>query len=210
MHKIALYFLVSTNVPSNHAFFSRPSNVPPTTDRADTTQSFTATHSEMTVQALFMVTARFLNSRPLPESQTIPEDGSAAPEDMFLLHYGRRVSSMAYTQAVLEIVRANSDTDHQQDTKHDPTYHFDNEQFGQSNNRLKETRRSVYVAAMAGDYAHARVLTGRYLHTMQDFYSRSNWIEMGNTQPHEGLGQEGMSLDIEGALHNLDSYFDFR
>jgi von Willebrand factor A domain-containing protein 7 len=34
----------------------------------------------------------------------------------------------------------------------------------------------------------ARQLLGQVLHTLQDFYSHSNWIELGNTQIHQRLG----------------------
>ena len=38
------------------------------------------------------------------------------------------------------------------------------------------------------DLDKARALLGELLHTLQDFYSHSNWIEMGKTQINENIG----------------------
>jgi hypothetical protein len=40
----------------------------------------------------------------------------------------------------------------------------------------------------------ARIALGKALHTIQDFYSHSNWVEMGNLQPHPGLGRVNGTL----------------
>jgi hypothetical protein len=38
------------------------------------------------------------------------------------------------------------------------------------------------------DLVQARQLLGQLLHTLQDFYSHSNWIELGKTEINERLG----------------------
>ena len=38
------------------------------------------------------------------------------------------------------------------------------------------------------DLTQARQLLGQYLHTLQDFYSHSNWIELGKTEINDRLG----------------------
>ena len=40
----------------------------------------------------------------------------------------------------------------------------------------------------------ARVALGKALHSIQDFYSHSNWVEMGNVKPHPGLGRVNGNL----------------
>ena len=42
-----------------------------------------------------------------------------------------------------------------------------------------------------GHYDEARLLLGRMLHSLQDFYSHSNWIEMGQTTPNPASGVAG-------------------
>ncbi|KAL7672494.1 hypothetical protein ACOME3_007378 [Neoechinorhynchus agilis] len=49
-------------------------------------------------------------------------------------------------------------------------------------------RNDIIKRIRAGNYIFARMQIGRYLHTLQDFYSHSNWIEMGNTVPNPNLG----------------------
>ena len=38
------------------------------------------------------------------------------------------------------------------------------------------------------DLTQARQLIGQFLHTLQDFYSHSNWIELGKKEINERLG----------------------
>ena len=38
------------------------------------------------------------------------------------------------------------------------------------------------------DLTHTRELLGQLLHTLQDFYSHSNWVEMGNTDINDLIG----------------------
>ena len=71
--------------------------------------------------------------------------------------------------------------------------HFDSEQFQSGQNRLTELKALVVdnIVSNSDNYRRARSETGRLLHTLQDFYSHSNWIEMGNTEPYSVLGQPG-------------------
>lgn len=38
------------------------------------------------------------------------------------------------------------------------------------------------------DLKQARQLLGQLLHTLQDFYSHSNWVELGNKNINENIG----------------------
>ncbi|CAF0751806.1 unnamed protein product [Brachionus calyciflorus] len=66
-------------------------------------------------------------------------------------------------------------------TKDMPYAHFDAETFNQSNNRVINFTNAVYNYLSIKNYEKARELTAQILHTIQDFYSHSNWLEMGNT-----------------------------
>ena len=39
------------------------------------------------------------------------------------------------------------------------------------------------------DLTNARILLGQSLHTLQDFYSHSNWVEMGKTDINKLIGK---------------------
>ena len=73
--------------------------------------------------------------------------------------------------------------------------HFDAEQFESGQNCLIALRRSVVSSIQAGDYDTARKDMGRIFHTLQDFYSHSNWIENDNQAPNPVLGQPNKRIE---------------
>ena len=76
--------------------------------------------------------------------------------------------------------------------------HFDGEQFLQGYTRLIKMRQELITSLLKGDkLQHARNLAGKALHTLQDFYSRSNWIELGNRLPFYALTQPGSNISQE-------------
>ena len=73
--------------------------------------------------------------------------------------------------------------------------HFDGEQIKQGSQRIIQLRQELVTSLLKGDkLQHARNLAGRALHTLQDFYSHSNWIELGNTKPYDLLGKPGNEI----------------
>lgn len=66
-------------------------------------------------------------------------------------------------------------------TKDLPYAHFDAEKFNESNSRVMNFTNFIYYYLKLKDYEKALELSGQILHTIHDFYSHSNWIEMGNT-----------------------------
>jgi hypothetical protein len=113
------------------------------------------------------------------------------------------VKSLKFDDAVKEIEIANAMVDKYE--KENPAAHFDAEQFRKSSIRLHELKKQIIsLIKNAGnnevDYTNARKETGRLLHTLQDFYSHSNWIESGNSDPLSILGNEIINEDyVAGA-----------
>lgn len=70
--------------------------------------------------------------------------------------------------------------------------HFDDEAFVESSQRLLDLKEGTIQKALAGDGEGAREDFGGALHTLQDFYSHSNWIELGMTAIETRLGREVM------------------
>lgn len=56
--------------------------------------------------------------------------------------------------------------------------HFDNESLNQGNRRLFNLRQKVVKEAKAGNYLQARITLGGALHTVQDFYAHTTWVEL--------------------------------
>ena len=76
--------------------------------------------------------------------------------------------------------------------------HFDGEQFKQGTKRLVRLRQELLTSLLQGDkLQHARNLAGSALHTLQDFYSHSNWIELGNPGPYDVLAKPGSEIPQE-------------
>ncbi|XP_061433361.1 von Willebrand factor A domain-containing protein 7-like [Lethenteron reissneri] len=101
-------------------------------------------------------------------------------------------STPSYNHAKDEILTANANTDSEKSTKDDPRYHFDAEMFVAAQQELVSQRNGLIRLlhkdeVTSSDYSMARKRTGKILHTLQDFYSHSNWIEMGNTEPKNDI-----------------------
>jgi hypothetical protein len=73
-------------------------------------------------------------------------------------------------------------------TKDLPYAHFDAETFTQSNQRVIDFINQINGNLTAQNYKTARKLSGQIMHTIQDFYSHSNWIEMGMTLMNTAIG----------------------
>ena len=94
--------------------------------------------------------------------------------------------------------------DFDENTKDLPYAHFDAETFKESNQRVIEYTKRIYKHLDAKEYHQARKLTGQILHTIQDFYSHSNWVEMGNTHINSAIGsQEFNKLAVASRSDNL-------
>jgi hypothetical protein len=97
--------------------------------------------------------------------------------------------------AIEQITRGNMGVDDNQAWGH---LHADGETFARSHRRIWELRNHVLEALAKQDYTAARKRLGEALHTLQDFYSHSNWIESGKTTPHPTFGSTVEVLTKEG------------
>jgi hypothetical protein len=84
-------------------------------------------------------------------------------------------------------------------TKDMPYAHFDAETFINSNQRVIDFTKDINTALDAKDYSNALKLSGIILHTIQDFYSHSNWVEKGEIDINYSIGNTNFSqLQIIG------------
>jgi hypothetical protein len=84
------------------------------------------------------------------------------------------------------IAKANADVDHDQKTS---AKHFDGESFEDGLTRLIDLKQKVIDSLSAGRADEARENLGGALHTLQDFYAHTNWVELGNDDINYDLGQ---------------------
>ena len=106
-------------------------------------------------------------------------------------------SQIKFINAINEIQSANVEMD-SSPSNGTAAVHFDGEHFLQGSKRIIRLRQELITLLLKGDkLQHARNLAGNALHTLQDFYSRSNWIELGNAKPFNTLGQPGSDISQE-------------
>ena len=71
-----------------------------------------------------------------------------------------------------------------------PDAHLDDESFAEGSTVVRIKIANAIYNLMDGDIDNARDDFGAALHTIQDFYSHSNWIELGNTEPNAFIGSD--------------------
>ena len=91
-----------------------------------------------------------------------------------------------------QIADANAEVDEDQKTA---SKHVDGESLPEAQSRIIDRFNGVILALQNDNAEGARKELGTALHTIQDFYSHSNWVELGNASPHPGLGRPGVSID---------------
>ncbi|XP_068172839.1 von Willebrand factor A domain-containing protein 7 isoform X2 [Antennarius striatus] len=123
------------------------------------------THQHMTEQSIVNVTLETL--------KTIKKHhhGNHAEEQTRL---GR-----GFWRAVGEVVKSNAAMDFLSSTRSDPVYHFDSERVDGAMVMLRQLWGQTLLSVQAKEYQSARHSLGQLFHSLQDFYSHSNWVEMG-------------------------------
>ncbi|HEV2991544.1 MAG TPA: hypothetical protein VG759_24120 [Candidatus Angelobacter sp.] len=108
--------------------------------------------------------------------------------------FGKDKLSPSMQKALEKIVDSNALVDENQ---HLASLHVDGESFDEAQTRLSNAKTALEKALSKDDAEVARTVLGIALHTIQDFYSHSNWIELGNTAPNPFLGR-GTPLSFAG------------
>lgn len=154
----------------------------------------TITHKEMSRAAILNVAADLLRDNPNPDSpgssSRIADLSSLSEESLVTAYYGemQRSITVSFQSAIRAISNANADVDLGGE-KRKAAAHFDSEQIQAGHNRLVEIHQNIVVHILKERFDLARMETGRLFHTLQDFYSHSNWIESGNCHPYHVLGR---------------------
>uniref|UniRef100_A0A9L0R0F6 von Willebrand factor A domain containing 7 n=1 Tax=Equus caballus TaxID=9796 RepID=A0A9L0R0F6_HORSE len=149
------------------------------------------THQDLTEEAALNVTLQLFLEQPPPGRPPLHLEDflgrTLLADDLFAAYFGPGFPSRRFRAALGEVSRANAAQDFLPTSKNDPDLHFDAERLGQGHTRLVGALRETLVAARALDHTLARQRLGAALHALQDFYSHSNWVELGKQQPHPHL-----------------------
>ncbi|XP_062408716.1 von Willebrand factor A domain-containing protein 7 [Sardina pilchardus] len=130
------------------------------------------THQYMTEQAILNVTMETLKGLPGQH-----HSGNQRHEGL-----GR-----GFWRAIGEVVRANAGMDFLSDTCSDPVYHFDSERVDAATEMLRKFWNNSVLLVKTREYQGARQNLGQLFHSLQDFYSHSNWVEMGQKTIYQHL-----------------------
>lgn len=74
-------------------------------------------------------------------------------------------------------------------------HHFNSEAFVEGRALITEGVASIKASIASKNFQAARETLGRVLHTLQDFYSHSNWVELGYTAPYFNLIRPDLPLE---------------
>jgi von Willebrand factor A domain-containing protein 7 len=108
-------------------------------------------------------------------------------------YFGGIKTSTTMETARKEFADANMAVD---DDQGQSALHFDGENFEGGQARLVQQKALAYSAILANDGSSARQYLGGALHTVQDFYAHSNWVEQ---QVAGGILDINHDLGISGA-----------
>ncbi|XP_036624201.1 von Willebrand factor A domain-containing protein 7 isoform X1 [Trichosurus vulpecula] len=156
------------------------------------------THQDLTEEAALNVTLQLFLEQPPPGRNPLHledfQGRTLLADDLFAAYFGLGTPTRRFRAALGEVARANAAQDFLSVTRNDPELHFDAEQLIRSRARLVGSLREALSAARALEYTLARQRLGAMLHALQDFYSHSNWVELGEQQPHPDLLWPGRKL----------------
>ncbi|XP_059208302.1 von Willebrand factor A domain-containing protein 7-like [Centropristis striata] len=148
------------------------------------------THEEITQRALLTATAQACRSLAEAEGRdftfpTLNVESVASACDA-------SKSSKSFRSAIQSVQRRNRRVD----TNHfaQPELHFNNEEFSGGRKLITEGLSSVKASNKLENFEAAREKLGQILHALQDFYSHSNWVEMGNKVPNSNLIRSDTSI----------------
>ena len=194
-------------------------------DTAFSSNGKSFTHPDLTRDALLQASAQVLIDNPNPANERSSEDIQQLTRSRLNVsclvntYYGRSASLAAVRsqqkqqleRAVAMVIDFNAMVDSNEEGRR-AAAHFDSEQFADGQQRLIDLHYLISKKIRKKSLVIARRFMGQMLHTVQDFYSHSNWIEMAVSQgesdpsPNFALGQNGRSVGNTASLTTRTCY----
>ncbi|KAM4750227.1 von Willebrand factor A domain-containing protein 7 [Anableps anableps] len=103
------------------------------------------------------------------------------------------VSGAKFRSALQEIYTQNGLVD--RDFVNSAPHHFNSEAFLEGRGLITEGVVAIKANIRKENFKAARETLGRVLHTIQDFYSHSNWVELGYKEPYINLIRPDLPLE---------------
>ena len=181
----------------------------------------TITHSHMTCQAILQTVADIFIANPNPNYHRSSQNVQRLLRSNIELDVSKLINAYYFYETDVSrkqrkkklcnsigvVTKYNAKVD--KDELKKAAAHFDSEQFEAAQNRLITFRSCVVTLSTKNnpDYDDAREHAGRLLHTLQDFYSHTNWIEnwvdeVGTIRPYSVLGEPNKMIENIADLTN--------
>ncbi|KAK7929289.1 hypothetical protein WMY93_005684 [Mugilogobius chulae] len=156
------------------------------------------THRDITREAVLRKTAEVCKSIATSEGRpfSLTIDNSLTVEKvqeacsgnstavLSTVMYHTSIATMYFSNALVDLVYALSEE-----------HHFDDETFKGGRDVLTSDIFAVKASVKQENFIAGRVALGRACHTLQDFYSHSNWVELGKTSPYSALITPDQTLE---------------
>ncbi|KAK6317578.1 hypothetical protein J4Q44_G00129780 [Coregonus suidteri] len=150
-------------------------------------------HLEITREAILQTTAQVCNQLASVEGRDFTLPPGPLTAEVLALACSSSGSAKSFQSAISDVTWRNAGVDFRH--LFNEEYHFDGERFVEGRKLITDGLTSVKANVKRGNFEAARQTLGDILHTLQDFYSHSNWIELGNRFPHPNLIRSDV-LDI--------------
>lgn len=153
------------------------------------------THAKITECALYKITYDYLHSNYDVFSSTPIEIDNGfcknAKNTIKALIKSLKLNDLYYFVSIKNIMESNRLVDIYE--AFTTNAHFDDESFDKAAERIQSFKYTAITYANKEDFTLSRSYFGRMLHTLQDFYSHSNWV---NFEPNKINQYLGSSLNL--------------
>ncbi|XP_018547038.1 von Willebrand factor A domain-containing protein 7 isoform X2 [Lates calcarifer] len=150
------------------------------------------THEDITERAILNTTVQVCRALALAEGKDFTFPPQPFTAESVAVACGASKSSKSFCKAISLIQRKNWNVDLFR--FYSSRHHFDDETFIEGRKIITEGLSAVKASNKRENFEAAREKLGNILHPLQDFYSHSNWVEMGSNLPNSNLIRAGTSI----------------
>ncbi|XP_027888394.1 LOW QUALITY PROTEIN: mucin-3A-like [Xiphophorus couchianus] len=143
------------------------------------------THEVITERAILNVTLQVCRALALSEGKTFSFPPQPFSAGAVAAACDASKSTKSFIDTIVRIQKSNHQVD--KDYVLSPSHHCDDESIAAGQFLITLGLTAVKASNKQQNFVLATSILGEILHTLQDFYSHTNWVEIGNTFPNANL-----------------------
>uniref|UniRef100_A0A3B5QJN2 von Willebrand factor A domain-containing protein 7-like n=1 Tax=Xiphophorus maculatus TaxID=8083 RepID=A0A3B5QJN2_XIPMA len=143
------------------------------------------THEVITERAILNVTLQVCRALALSQGKTFSFPPQPFSAGAVAAACGASKSTKSFIDTIVRIQKSNHQVD--KDYVLSPSHHCDDENITEGQFLITLGLTAVKASNKQQNSVLATSILGEILHTLQDFYSHTNWVEIGNTFPNANL-----------------------